>query len=311
MIKSNSLTIAWICLFMFGSVSCRASKTSYSDPQSKGILQSALNEISSYVDTLDADVGVCIIDPSGEAIAINGDRAYPMMSVYKFPIALAVAEQCRRLGKDFSDTITFNTSELNLSTYSPMLSDISSGEGKRHKMPVKRLLEYALIQSDNNASDLLLRFAGGAKRVDEYIRQIGAHGIKIRWSEDEMYADNSRSYDNSSTPAAMARLWQIFYNEFNDSLSLQIKGIMEACDTGKDRIPASVADADVRIAHKTGTGFMLPDHRIMAINDSGYVSLPDGRCYIIVVFVARSGLSPDATSAIIARISSIAYNALK
>lgn len=43
----------------------------------------------------------------------------------------------------------------------------------------------------------------------------------------------------------------------------------------------------------------------MAMNDCGYVHLPDGHRYSIAVFIADSGYSLEATSQLIAWISAI------
>ena len=82
---------------------------------------------------------------------------------------------------------------------------------------------------------------------------------------------------------------------------------METCATGKDRLVAPLATLPVRTGHKTGTGFELPGGRLMAVNDAGYVFLPDGRRYTITVFVEDSGYGMARTSALIAEISGIVY----
>lgn len=64
-------------------------------------------------------------------------------------------------------------------------------------------------------------------------------------------------------------------------------------------------DAGGVTGHKTGTGFELPDGRLMAVNDAGYVHLPDGRRYSIAVFIDNSGYDLEASEALIAEISRI------
>lgn len=65
------------------------------------------------------------------------------------------------------------------------------------------------------------------------------------------------------------------------------------------------------IGHKTGTGFLLPDGGIQAVNDVGYVHLPNGHRYSIAVFIANSHYSMEETEAFIARISEMFWNAIK
>ena len=85
---------------------------------------------------------------------------------------------------------------------------------------------------------------------------------------------------------------------------------METCPTGANRLAKPLAGTDAVFGHKTGTGFTLPGGRLMAINDAGYVHLPDGRSYSIAVFIENSGYDMQQTEEIIARISEIVYNRL-
>lgn len=48
----------------------------------------------------------------------------------------------------------------------------------------------------------------------------------------------------------------------------------------------------------------------MAVNDAGYVHLPDGRRYTIAVFIENSAYDMPSTEALIAQISRIVLNHL-
>lgn len=172
------------------------------------------------------------------------------------------------------------------------------------------LLTYMLQQSDNNASDIILNSIGGVQFVNDYLSLIGAEGIKVKNSESEMHDNTSLCYDNSSTPLAMASLLDDFDRNYNDSLSVEIKSIMETCSTGTARLAKPLTQANATIGHKTGTGFTLPDGRLMAVNDAGYVHLPDGRRYSIAVFIEDSGYDMAATESIIADISEIVLSSI-
>lgn len=65
------------------------------------------------------------------------------------------------------------------------------------------------------------------------------------------------------------------------------------------------------IGHKTGTGFELPDGRIMAVNDVGYIHLNDGNRYSIAVFIADSHYNLVNSEQIIADISELVINHIK
>lgn len=268
-------------------------------------LQSALEQ---FVADKDAHIGIAVIIDGRDTVAVNAHEQFPMLSVYKFPIALAMAEVCRERNIPLDRMIEFGRDDLHADTYSPMTVHILSSSTvhtEELKMPMTSLLRYMLQQSDNNASDIVMREAGGADTVDSYLKKIGIDGIRVYCSEADMHSDNSLCYANSSTPMAMARLMDWFDNMHDDSISATIKHMMETCATGTGRLQAPIVDAGGVTGHKTGTGFELPDGRLMAVNDAGYVHLPDGRRYYIAVFIDNSGYDLEASEALIAEISRI------
>lgn len=265
------------------------------------------SELEAYVaEKEDARIGVAVIINDADTVAVNGDMDFPMLSVYKFPIALAVGDRCRmdRVGLDYMCGVT--QADMLRDTYSPMLEKY--GDVDSVGIPLRELLGYSLQLSDNNASDIVLKWAGGCGQVQEHLMAMDVQGVNVAATEAEMYADNALCYTNVSTPLAMAGLLNRFDKEYDDSISVGIKRLMETCDTGIDRLPAGFEDAATAIiGHKTGTGFILPDGRIMAVNDCGYVHLPDGHRYSIAVFIAESAYDMTTTSGLIADISRITY----
>lgn len=264
------------------------------------------NEIAELEQSYDAEIGVAIIINGRDTVSINGDKPFPMLSVYKFPIALGVGEYCRNIGIGFGDSCLITRDDLHLDTWSPMLKRYTADSTY---VTIRELLDCTIRQSDNNASDILLNLIGGAAQLDNHITNVYGDGIEIKWTEDEMHKDVSLSYDNTSTPIAMARLLDTFYTAYNDSLSLEIKYFMENCQTGTDRL-AKPLQSGVTIGHKTGTGDTNPAGQIIAVNDVGYVVLPDGSHYVIAVFVKDSACDMAATSQLIATISSKVYSHL-
>lgn len=261
-------------------------------------------EIAELVKTSDAEIGVAVIINGSDTVSINGNQPFPMLSVYKFPIALGVGEYCRAGGFGFGDSCLITRDELHTDTWSPM-SKIFTADST--SITIRELLDYAIRQSDNNASDILLHLIGGTAQLDNHIEYTNGDGIEIRWTEDEMHKDVGLSYENTSTPIAMARLLDNFYTACGDSLSLEIKYLMEHCETGKDRL-AKPLPSGVTIGHKTGTGDINSQGRIIAVNDVGYVVLPDGRHYVIAVFIKDSAYDMSETSELIAAISSKVYS---
>lgn len=263
-------------------------------------------ELQAYVSDKDAHIGIGVIVDGRDTVEVNGHQRFPMMSVYKFPISLALADACRTGGTTFDDSCTVVAADLHRDTYSPMTdryADIDTTS-----ISIRELLAYTLQMSDNNASDILLKRAGGAGRVDSYVRSLGINDINIRWSEDEMHADTARCRDNSCSPLAMAALLSRFDAAEADTLTAEIKQLMETCATGTDRLQPPLSEAGALLGHKTGTGDITPVGRLQAINDAGYVHTPDGRhVYSIAVFISDSSLDMPSTSAMIAEISRMVY----
>ena len=260
-----------------------------------------------YVSDKDARIGIAVIVNGTDTISINGKRYFPMMSVVKFPLALTVVQWIDANGLSLNDSIAFSEKALKENTYSPMLKRYGK---KRNTMTVRELLEWSLVESDNNASDILLNHVGGISGATEIMKIIGIpDDIEIGASEDDMHRDPYLSYLNRTTPLAMAQLFDRFDTKMRNTSILysEIATMLEQCRTGIDRLVVPLLSSDATIGHKTGTGFPTPDGRISAINDCGYVNLPNGVRYSIAVFVADSGYDMAGTSAIIAEISRIVW----
>lgn len=61
------------------------------------------------------------------------------------------------------------------------------------------------------------------------------------------------------------------------------------------------------LGHKTGTSDRDADGRLIALNDAGFVLLPDERHYIIAVFVKDSRANDAGTEAMLADVSACVY----
>ena len=265
--------------------------------------------LQKYISGKDARIGVSVIINGKDTVSVNGKWDFPMMSVVKFPLALTVAHWVDTNGMSLNDTVKFSENALNEDTYSPMLKKYGKS---RNTMTVRELLEWSLVESDNNTADILLHRVGGTSGATSIMRQMGiSDEIVIGASEEDMHRDPYLSYLNRATPLAMAQLFDRFYRELrNTSPYHEISAMLEQCRTGLDRLAVPLLPTNATIGHKTGTGFPTPGGRISAINDCGYVCLLDGTSYSIAVFVADSGYDMTATSDIIAEISKIVWKSL-
>lgn len=272
-----------------------------------GATDSLDSRLKEYVSKSDPRIGVAVI--CGDlTYGVNEKDSFPMLSVYKLPIALALADARAQTGGSLNYEVEVDGTSLERDTWSPMLEKY--GEVERALIPVPELLAYSLQMSDNNASDILLREVGGPRKVAQWLNEKGIHGVAVEFSEADMHADPARCYDNFSTPLDMARLIETLLFAPQDESVALIRNLMETCSTGRNRLSAPLLPLGYTVGHKTGTGFNLPDGRQMAINDVGYVKRPDGSHYVIAVFVADSHEDDEATEKIIADISAIVQSGL-
>lgn len=268
------------------------------------------DELTDYISDKSARIGIAVIINESDTLSINGEAGFPMMSVFKFPLALAVAQWADNNGLSLDHIVSFDPDDLIPDTYSPMLLKY----GKNiNSMSLRELLQWTLIESDNNTADILLGCIGGPANATRLLKDVaGDVDITIGASEEDMHDNPYDCHLNGSTPLAMASL----FNRFDHTIRLRSNSLAEiadmlvGCRTGADRLAAPLPSSAI-IAHKTGTGFQLPDGGISALNDCGYIHLPDGNNYSIAVFIADSTMPIDETSAMIADISRLVLNSLQ
>lgn len=253
-----------------------------------------------------AEIGIAVIIDGKDTITVNNDNHYPLMSVFKFHQALAVADYITKQNQSLDTLLKIEKSDLKPDTYSPLRDKYPQGG---IEMSIADLLRYTLQQSDNNACDILFNYQGGTDAVDKYIHSLGIQDCAIVGTEAAMHEDLDLCYQNWSTPLAAAELLEIFRREplFAKEYKDFIWQTMVECQTGQDRLVAPLLDKKVTVGHKTGTGDRNAKGQQIGCNDIGFVLLPDGRTYSIAVFVKDSEESFADNSKIIADISRIVY----
>lgn len=252
-------------------------------------------------------VGVGIVDlKTKEMLLINGNHKFPMQSVFKFPLAMAILDLVEKGKYKLDQKIHVTKAELDPKTHSPMRDkhlnqdfDITVGE----------LLSYSVSESDNNACDILFGLAGGTEKVNEYIHGLGVKDIAIVATEKEMSKSWDVQYRNYCRPAAMLQLLEIVHQR--SKLSKQshdfLWKIMVAGPTGAKRIKG-LLPKDIVVAHKTGTSGSNDKGVTAATNDVGIMKLPDGRSIAIVVFVSDAMADQDTRELVIARVAKAAVD---
>lgn len=261
--------------------------------------------IASVLEGKKATVGVAVFSGDNQLLEINkGD--YPMMSVCKFPLALAVLDYLHKNNLSLDTEIFVRKSDLLPDTYSPLRDRHPQGN---IKMSIRELLSYTVSLSDNNACDILFGYIGGAKVVDDYIKRLGISGMSVVATEAVMHEAFEKQYCNTATPSSAVLLLDKFLKEdlFRDEYGSYLRKIMIETSTGNDKIKAGLPEGVV-MGHKTGSSDRNAKGIKAGDNDLAFVQLPDGQHYCIAVFVRDSEEDDKTNAAIIASVSKVVYD---
>lgn len=289
----NKTTIA-LALFVFASIA-RADELT--------------DRVGRMASSIDATVGVAAMDLSnGRTLSIRGDERFPMASVYKFPIAEALLKKVTKGEIDLDKEVTIEPRDF-APGHSPLAA---SAHGKPVTLQVGRLLVLSLGESDNSASDALLKIVGGPGEVMKFLRFLGISGIDVSRTEKEIDADLKKGTAafladerDTATPDSIRLLFRMM-DERADGLSpfatrLETT-IMAHSTTGKNRIAAGVPDA-ATVMGKTGTTAGG------VVNDAALVRSPDGAHRVIIVVFTKGGKATEKErEAVIAKIAREIYD---
>lgn len=266
-------------------------------------------DIASIIENKKATVGVAIIYNGTDTLTVNNQYRYPMMSVYKFHLALAILDNLDKRGLSLDQQIYVPQSALYPNTHSPLRD--AKPEGNFY-MTARELLKYSVALSDNNACDILFSFLGSTDYVEHYIKNLGIQKIAITKTEKDMSANFDYQYDNWTTPYAAVELLKTFHQQklFAPVYKDFLWNTLIETSTGKDKIKGLLPEGTI-VGHKTGMSSRNSNGVKAADNDLGFIILPNGRILYIAVFIVNS-VENDATNAsIIAQISKAAYDYYK
>jgi beta-lactamase class A len=265
-------------------------------------LSSKLEAISKEIDGI---VGVGIMDlKTKESVILNGSHRFPMQSVFKFPIGMAVLDQVDQGKLKLDQKIHLTKKDYFTNTYSPMRDKYPDAEVD---ITVGELLRFMVSLSDNIACDVLFRLIGGPAVVNAYIHGLGVKSVAIVATEEQMHKSWDVQYTNWCEPKAMLQLLDVFHQgkKLSKSSTEFLWKIMYDSPTGAKRIKGLIP-ATIVVAHKTGTSGVNEKGITGGVNDVGIVKLPHGRDIAIVVFVSDTHANTEASEKVIAKIAKAA-----
>lgn len=266
-------------------------------------------DIQSIIADKKALEGVAINGPGLlDTLSIHGHRHFPMQSVFKFHIGLAMLSQIDEGKFALDQKVHISKNELLPGLWSPIREKYPEGV----TLTIAEILQYTISQSDNAGCDKLLKMLGGPAFVEDYIQGLGIKDISIKINEEVMQGHWDRQFENWTTPLATNDLLLLAFNNQNKILSRSSHDFlwktMKETSTGQKRLKGMLPEGTV-VAHKTGwSGTNEKTGITAAVNDVGIVFLPDGKPLIISVFITDSSENNETNEKIIADIAWLAWD---
>lgn len=272
---------------------------------------------------------------SGRSAYVNPDEPFPMASTYKVPIAVQVLHLVDEGKLSLAKRIEVEPEHL--SPGSGMITTLLDDPGV--SLSLHNLVELMLLISDNSATDLCLREAGGADAVTTRMRALDLEGIRVDRPTLELIADwlgmeelpppvrrrredyealfdaipedarerARRAFEadpqDTATPRDMAALLEKIWRgqALGETSTELLLDIMERCRTGENRLKG-LLPAETVVAHKTGTIGR-------STNDVGIITLPHDAGHVVVVaFVKESELEVPERERAIAEVARAAHD---
>lgn len=300
-------------------------------------LQQRLESIARQVP---GTLGVAVLDlDRGTRIAIRGDVAAPMASVFKLPLAVAVLRRAQERSIALGVPVHVRW-EDRAAGWSPLARRVPRAG---LDLSLEELLGAMVSESDNTAADALLRWMDGPTAVMKVLERLGVEGIRIDRSEraialdlwglqppptpeslEELLARMERvpkeqrlqavkrfSEDprDRATPSALVNLLSALQaGRLLDAVhTKKLLELLRATRTGANQLRAGLP-AEVVLAHKTGQ-ISGVGASTLVLNDVGIAS-GNGRRIAIAVMLTGVDAPLDRCEATIAEVARTVWNEL-
>lgn len=264
-------------------------------------------KLQAIADAHPAIIGFSVLNlQNGQTFNINGKKHFPMQSVYKFHLALAILNQVDQGKYSLEQKVLVKKSDLSPDTWSPLREKYPNGNVA---IPLSELLTYTIGLSDNNGCDILFNLIGGTDQVNTYIHKLGIKDVSIAATEDEMHHNEQAQYTNWTTPVAACQLLNLFYskNILSQKSREFLWKVMTETKSGLNKIKGQLP-AETLVTHKTGYSGVNEKGITAATNDIGIVTLPNGKHFAVAAFVAMTKEEEKVNDAIIAELTKASWD---
>lgn len=261
-------------------------------------------EINQIIANKKADVGVAILGIEDNfSLQINGNKQYPLLSAFKFHLALAVLDKVDKGTLSLDQKIIVKELDLLENTWSPFLEKY----GKRDtQITIREALQWTISYSDNNICDVLIAKIGGMAALNGFFK---SPYLVLKNNEKQMHKSWDAEFVNTTTPNYTARLLKNFFENkiVSKHATLFLYKTMVETSVGLKRIKGHLP-TNTEVAHRTGSSSTNKQGITGAINDIGIVQLPNGKHVVVVVFVHNTTEEFAVGEQIIAAISKATYD---
>jgi beta-lactamase class A len=153
-------------------------------------------DLTGILSSFDGVAGIAVKHSSlKDTLTINGERRFPMQSVYKFHLGLAVLSRVDKGEFTLDQKIRISKNDYWKKTWSPIMKKYPEGG---IDLPLHEVVRYTVRESDNVGCDVLFRLVGGPSEVEKFIHSLGINGIAIRNTEREMHI--SPTFNTTTRP---------------------------------------------------------------------------------------------------------------
>lgn len=270
--------------------------------------QQLQNQLARIASTAKGKVGVAaLVLETGETVSLNPHDHFPMQSVYKLPISMAVMKQVDAGKIKLEQKVRVTKDDFgSRGQHSPIRDKNPNGV----EMSVSDLLRFAISESDGTASDVLMKLAGGPEAIQAYLSELKITDMIVLNTEKEIGQDWQTQYRNWASPEAAVGLLRALHERqgLSESSQALLLKLMIESTPGQKRLKGLLPAGTV-VAHKTGTSGTQKGITA-ATNDIGIITLPNGKRLAIAVFVADSPADEATREGVIAKIAKAVWEKL-
>ena len=303
------ISLASACSRTVTTQTAQGKKQNTDDQQIQAVENPKLrNQIEQIAAAAKGRVGVAaVVLETGATVSLNSHDRFPMQSVYKLPIGMAVVKQVDAGKTKLDQKVSVTKKDfVRAGQHSPIRDKYPNGT----EITVNELLRYAISESDGTASDVLMKLAGGPGAIQAYLTELKITDLTVLNTEKEIGQDWETQYRNWASPEAAVALLRALHERrgLSESAHDLLLEFMIESTPGPKRLKG-LLPAGTIVAHKTGTSG-TENGITAATNDIGIITLPNGKHLAIAVFVSDSPADEATREGVIAKIAKAIWEKL-